>query len=104
MGTDRSPSSARFPDAFNHRRAILSSQFLDDLAFWIQTSPKTAIRLVRIVGETLRDPTNGIGKPERLKGMGGTWSRRLTQEHRVLYRVEEHHVMFDQARSHYGDG
>ncbi|MBB6068813.1 Txe/YoeB family toxin of toxin-antitoxin system [Longimicrobium terrae] len=53
--------------------------------------------------EVLRDPAMGIGKPERLKGMGGTWSRRLTQEHRVLYRVGDEHVMFDQARSHYGD-
>ncbi|MBB4634297.1 toxin YoeB [Longimicrobium terrae] len=85
------------------RRALLSSQFLDDLVFWIQTSPRTAIRLIRIVEEVLRDPAMGIGKPERLKGMGGTWSRRLTQEHRVLYRVGDEHVMFDQARSHYGD-
>jgi toxin YoeB len=103
LGTDKFPSSAGLPEIPNRRRAILSSQFLDDLAFWIQTSPRTAIRLVRILEETLRDPANGIGKPERLKGMGGTWSRRLTQEHRVLYRVEEQHVMFDQARSHYGD-
>ena len=55
---------------------------------WDRSDRKTALRLLRIVEDVLRHPFTGIGKPEPLKrGLSGLWSRRLTQEHRVVYEV-----------------
>ena len=68
----------------------------------MRTNRKTALRLLDLVEATLRDPFSGIGKPEPLKYLLiGTWSRRLTQEHRVVYRVSEGRIEFLQARYHY---
>ena len=84
------------------RRAIFSTHFLDDLDHWIRTDRKTARRLLKIVRETLRDPHQGIGKPEALRGkLAGIWSRRLTQEHRIVYEVAADVVSFLQGRYHY---
>jgi toxin YoeB len=84
------------------REAILQTKFLEDLRFWIETDRKTALRLLQIVEAVLRDPFQGLGKPEPLKHfLTGAWSRRLTQEHRVVYLVEEGKVRFLQARFHY---
>ncbi len=84
------------------RQAVFSTHFLDDLSHWVRTDRKTALRLLRIVGDSLRDPFHGVGKPEPLRGeLSGFWSRRLTQEHRVVYEVEEGVVRFLQARYHY---
>ncbi len=91
-------SADRSPD----RSAVFAGGFLEDLDHWIRTDRRTALRLVRIVRETLRDPFNGIGKPEPLRGqLRGLWSRRLTQEHRVVYAVTDTTVRFLQARYHY---
>jgi len=55
-----------------------------------------------LIDAVLRDPFGGIGKPEPLKGLGAnTWSRRITEEHRLVYVVFEDHVVFIQARYHY---
>ncbi len=68
----------------------------------MRTDRKTAARLLRIVRATLRTPSEGIGKPEPLRGrLAGLWSRRLTQEHRVVYEVADDAVHFLQARYHY---
>ncbi len=84
------------------RRAVFSSHCLDDLDYWIRTDRRTALRLVRIMHGTLRTPFEGIGKPEPLKGaLTGLWSRRLTQEHRIVYEVTADDVRFLQARYHY---
>ncbi len=84
------------------RRAVFSAHFLDDLGWWVRHDRKVALRLLRIVGETLRDPFRGIGKPEPLKReLSGLWSRRLTQEHRVVHEVVGDEVRFSQARYHY---
>lgn len=84
------------------RAALFSAHCLDDLEYWVRTDRKTALRLFRIVRDTLRDPFTGLGKPEPLKGpLSGLWSRRLTQEHRVVYEVAGDRVRFLQARYHY---
>lgn len=84
------------------KRAVFSTHFLEDLESWVRTDRKTALRLLRIVRETLRDPFHGIGKPEPLRRqLAGLWSRRLTQEHRVVYEVAGEVVRFLQARYHY---
>jgi toxin YoeB len=57
---------------------------------------------MKLVEATLRDPFGGIGKPEPLRFLGpGVWSRRVTQEHRIVYLVEGGRVDFLQARYHY---
>jgi toxin YoeB len=63
---------------------------------------KVALRALEIVESILRDPFAGVGKPEPLKyEFAGCWSRRLTQEHRLVYRVSERRIDFLQARYHY---
>ena len=77
-------------------------EFIDDLRYWVETDRKTVSRALAIVEAVLRDPSQGIGKPERLKYLGpGVWSRRLTQEHRIVYLVRADRVDFLQARYHY---
>ncbi|MFP1633155.1 Txe/YoeB family addiction module toxin [Zhengella sp. ZM62] len=60
----------------------------DDFYHWIESDPKTLARLREIIRDTRRNPFSGIGKPEPLKGeWQGFWSRRITREHRLVYRV-----------------
>ncbi len=73
-----------------------------DLRFWVQTDRRVALRALDLVEAILRDPFQGIGKPEPLKYLAaGTWSRRLTQEHRNVYLVRADRIDFLQARYHY---
>ena len=84
------------------RQAVFQSEFIDDLKYWVSTDPKLALRLITLVEAVLRDPFTGIGKPEPLKFLApGMWSRRLTQEHRVVYLVRDQRIDFLQARYHY---
>lgn len=81
---------------------MFHSEFIDDLRYWVEADRKTALRALAIVEAVLRDPSQGIGKPEPLKYLGpGVWSRRLTQEHRIVYLVRADRVDFLQARYHY---
>ena len=64
--------------------------------------PQRALRTLPLVEAVPRDPFDGPGKPERLRGqLSGNWSRRIDQEHRLVYRVEGHRVFFLAARFHY---
>lgn len=84
------------------RVAVISSKFQEDLRYWIMTDRKTAIRVLDLMAAILSDPYVGIGKPEPLKfALAGFWSRRITQEHRLVYRVIAERVEFHQARYHY---
>jgi toxin YoeB len=68
----------------------------------MKTDRKLALRVLELVEAVMRDPFDGIGKPEALKHqLGGTWSRRITQEHRLVYQVGETRIDFLQARYHY---
>jgi toxin YoeB len=81
---------------------VFHPEFRQDLRYWIETDRKVAIRAFELIEGILRDPFAGIGKPEPLKYLlAGCWSRRLTQEHRLVYRVSERRVDFLQARYHY---
>ncbi len=80
----------------------MQPEFREDLRYWIKTQRKIALRTLDLVEAVMRDPFAGIGKPEPLKYFGpGVWSRRLTQEHRLVYRVSETRIDFLQARYHY---
>jgi toxin YoeB len=84
------------------RSIAMRQEFLDDLQHWVKTDRKVALRLTELMMAIMRDPFDGIGKPEMLKHLGpGVWSRRLTQEHRVVYIVRDDEVDFLQARYHY---
>ncbi len=84
------------------REALFDRDFLADLTWWVENDRTTALRLLRLVEAVLRDPFAGIGQPEPLKHqLAGAWSRRLTQEHRVVYLVTPWRVHFLQARYHY---
>lgn len=99
MVDDEKRGARRHPAS---RTASLSKQFQRDVAYWTATSSQLSARLRRIVFETLQTPFEGIGKPEPLRNdLRGVWSRRLTKEHRVMYRVTETTVEFLSARSHY---
>lgn len=84
------------------RDAVFQPEFCEDLRFWVETDRKVALRAFKLIDAILRDPFAGIGKPEPLKYVApGVWSRRLTQEHRMVYRVSDDRVDFLQARFHY---
>ena len=84
------------------RQAVFQPEFREGLRWWAKTDRKVALRVLDLVEAALRDPTSGIGKPEPLKYLGsGVWSRRVTQEHRLVYVVDGSWVDFLQARYHY---
>jgi toxin YoeB len=84
------------------RIAVISSKFRDDLGYWIETDRKNALRVLDLMAAILADPFGGIGKPEPLRfELAGCWSRRVTQEHRLVYRVSGDRIEFHQARYHY---
>jgi len=84
------------------RLAVFHPEFREDLRYWVETDRKVALRALDLVEAIMRDPFVGIGKPEPLKYLAaGTWSRRLTQEHRIVYLVSNDRIQFLQARYHY---
>ena len=86
----------------DQREAVFQPEFLEDLRYWVETDRKIALRAFDLIEAILRDPFRGIGKPEPLKYLASdTWSRRLTQEHRIVYLVKADRIDFLQARYHY---
>ena len=82
--------------------AVFQPEFIDDLKYWVKNNRKISLRAIDLVQAILRDPFSGIGKPEPLKYLpSGTWSRRLTEEHRIVYLVGDGRIDFLQARYHY---
>jgi toxin YoeB len=75
---------------------------IDDLAWWIQQDRKKALRIIRLVKETASDPFGGIGKPELLKHeLAGCWSKRIDDEHRLVYQVGDEKIRILACRYHY---
>ena len=90
------------PAGSKERSALFTLVFLEDLRWWVATDRKIALRILDLLDAALRDPFDGLGKPESLKHLcSGTWSRRITQEHRLVYRVGADRIDFLQARYHY---
>lgn len=82
--------------------AVFQPEFIEDLRYWVKTDRKLALRAFDLIEAILRDPFEGIGKPEPLKYLTpGAWSRRLTQEHRIVYLVRDDQIDFLQARYHF---
>jgi len=84
------------------REAVFQPEFIEDLRHWVATERRVALRVLVIVEAIMRDPFTGIGKPEPLKYLApGVWSRRLTQEHRIVSLVGNDRIDFLQAKYHY---
>ena len=83
-------------------KIVFADQGWDDFTYWVDHDRKLAKRIMRLIKEIERDPFDGIGKPEPLKhDMAGFWSRRITDEHRLVYSVEQNQILIAQARYHY---
>ena len=74
----------------------------EDLAWWVENDRKQALKIIKLVKEIQRDPFQGLGKPEKLKhDLSGCWSRRINQEHRLVYQVLEDRIRIIACRYHY---
>lgn len=86
------------------RNIVLDPNCLQDLEFWTRTQRRMALRALRLIEATARDPFDGPGKPERLRGkLSGCRSRRIDHEHRLVYKVDDDRVYFLAARHHYAE-
>jgi len=83
-------------------KILFSSQAWDDYLYWQQTDRKVLKRINDLIREILRSPFTGMGKPEPLRHvLAGYWSRRIDDEHRLVYKVDGDAVVIAQARYHY---
>jgi len=74
----------------------------DDYLYWQQTDKSMVRRINRLISEARRTPETGIGKPEALRdNWSGWWSRRITDEHRLIYRVQDGRLEIASCRYHY---
>ena len=74
----------------------------EDLAWWVKHDRKQALKIIKLIQEVQRNPFQGIGKPEKLKhDLSGCWSRRINQEHRLIYQVQEDKIRILACRYHY---
>lgn len=74
----------------------------EDLSWWIKEDRKKALRIVELIKDIGREPFSGIGKPEPLKHeLAGCWSRRIDQEHRIVYQVTPDKIRILTCRYHY---
>jgi toxin YoeB len=81
---------------------VFHPEVREDLRHWVDSDRKLALRCLDLIEAILRDPFSGIGKPEPLKYLASdAWSRRLSQEHRIVYVVQRDRIDFLQARYHY---
>lgn len=97
-----SKKTKKLSNTKTQRESVFQPEFREDLKYWVETDRKTALRIFQLIESIMRDPFQGIGKPEPLKFLGpGVWSRRITQEHRLVYVVGHDRIDFVQARYHY---
>ena len=84
------------------RVSVFQDEFREDLRNWVGAERRVAVRILDLVDAVMRDPFTGIGKPEPLRHLGAnTWSRRITQEHRLVYLVRDDRIDFLMCRYHY---
>ncbi len=83
-------------------RLIFSQHAWNDYLYWQRTDKKVVKRINALIQDIQRSPFEGIGKPEPLKhGLSGYWSRRITDEHRIVYNCEDDAILIAQLRYHY---
>lgn len=83
-------------------RLVFTTNGWEDYSYWLQADRQVLKRINRLIDDALRDPAEGIGKPEPLRHLfAGAWSRRITDEHRLVYLVDGEDLVILQARFHY---
>ena len=83
-------------------KSIFSDDASDDYLYWQKSDRKIVERINKLIQEVKREPFSGLGKPEPLKhALSGFWSRRITDEHRMVYRVEADALLLAQLRYRY---
>ena len=83
-------------------KLVFSEQAWEDYLYWQKTDKKLLERINTVIKEISRSPFEGIGKPEPLKNaLSGYWSRRINDEHRIVYKISDGSVFIAQLRFHY---
>jgi toxin YoeB len=83
-------------------RLVFSDGAWEDYLYWQKHDRKMVERINSLIKAVMREPFSGVGKPEPLKhALSGYWSRRITDEHRMVYRVEDDALLLAQLRYHY---
>ncbi|TDF37247.1 Txe/YoeB family addiction module toxin [Alteromonadaceae bacterium M269] len=83
-------------------KLIFSEQAWEDYLYWQKTDKQLLKRINTLIKEIKREPFEGIGKPEPLKhALSGYWSRRINDEHRIVYKVSDENLLIAQLRYHY---
>ena len=86
------------------RNITFTPKAFEDFTGWAKQDKKIYRKIVSLINDTLRQPFTGIGKPEALKhDLKGCWSRRITDEHRLVYKVTETEIVIVSCRFHYND-
>jgi toxin YoeB len=83
-------------------RLVFAEEAWDDYLYWQKPDKRVLERINKLIREVVREPFAGVGKPEALKhALSGYWSRRITEEHRMVYRVDNGSLLIAQLRYHY---
>ncbi len=83
-------------------KLIFSEHAWEDYLYWQSTDKRTLNRINTLIKDILRNKYEGLGKPEPLKhNLAGYWSRRISHEHRIIYKIENDAVLIAQLRYHY---
>ncbi len=83
-------------------KIVFADRGWEDFTYWVENDRKIAARIVRLIKDIEREPFEGLGKPEPLRyDLAGFWSRRITDEHRLVYTADKERVLIAQARYHY---
>ena len=83
-------------------KLVFAEQAWEDYLYWQQQDKRVVKRINELIEDTVREPFNGIGKPEPLKhALAGYWSRRINDEHRMVYKPERDALLIAQLRYHY---
>ena len=84
------------------RNIVFTPNAFEHYQYWQEVDRKTVVKINQLLRECQRTPFEGTGKPEPLKGeFSGFWSRRITQEHRLVYEVDANNVFVTSCRYHY---
>lgn len=83
-------------------KLIFAERAWEDYLYWQKTDKKILKRINSLIKEIQRDPFEGVGKPEPLKhALSGYWSRRINDEHRIVYKIYDSSLLVAQLRHHY---
>lgn len=83
-------------------RLVFAEKAWEDYLYWQRTDKKILKRINALIKDIIREPFEGIGKPEPLKhALSGYWSRRINDEHRIVYKIQDNSLLIAQLRYHY---